>query len=306
MFSRVARLNVSRIKLGGKTGIVKETRGFLPVVVLLCGSLSAPTAFSAAPAQTPSAELSAEERGHLVEAYNRWAAGLRTLRAGGKARVGAVGEKTRVFDFSMVLSRPGSARVQGRWGSLATLFDLSGDLAGWTLYLPQDRAVVFAHDEPASAGLLLPPLEIISVLLPAGIPPRDLEVLGAVNVEGDQVRLVVPPGRGGAGSTVHRVIWVDREKGTPTRLEVRRDSQLESPILVANYEAYEGKGPEAFAVEIMVEMLESEQWARFVFETVRINSDVAANVFDIKIPKGTRKLDPEDLTPDFLPVADEQ
>ena len=293
------------IKVGSKKGFVKGTHGFLSVAVLLSGSLTAPAASPNPRPQTPSQELSAEERGHLVVAYNRWAAGLRTLRAGGKARVGAVGQKTRVFDFSMVLARPGSARLQGRWGILATLFDLSGDLAGWTLYLPRDGVVVFADDESASAGLLLPPLEIISVLLPAGIPPRDLETLGAVNVEGDLVRLVVPPGRGGAGSTLHRVIWVDRKKGTPTRVEMRRDSQLESPILVANYEKYEGKGAEAFAVEVMVEMLESEQWARFVFETVRINSELAADVFDIKIPEGTRELAPEDLPPDFLPVADE-
>lgn len=306
MSPRVARSTVFKIKVGGKKTFVKQTRWFLSVSVLVGGSIAVPAASPGAPPPTRGTELSAQERTRLVTAYNRWAAGLRTLRAGGKARVGAVGEKTRVFDFSMALARPGSARVQGRWGSLATLFDLSGDLSGWTLYLPRDQAVVFARDESSSAGLLLPPLEIISVLLPAGIPPRDLETQGAADVEGDQVRLVVPPGRGGAGSTAHRVIWVDREKGTPTRLEIRRNSQLEQPILVANYEEYEGKGAEAFAVEVMVEMPESEQWARFVFETVRINTDVASSAFDINIPEGTRRLDPEDLTPDFLPVAEDQ
>jgi hypothetical protein len=206
----------------------------------------------------------------------------------------------------MVLARPGSARLQGRWGSLATLFDLSGDNQGWTLYLPQDRTVVRARDETRTASLLLPPLEIISVLLPAGIPPRDLENRGAVTVDGDLVRMVVPPGRGGAGSSVHRVILVDRTKGVPVRLEIRRKTQLEAPVLVANYEKYEGKGAEAFAVEVSVDLIEAEPWARLVFETVRINTQVEADVFELSIPDGTLEMAPEDLTPDFLPEAEEK
>lgn len=249
-------------------------------------------------------EISSEERSRIVQAYNRWAAGLRTLRAGGKARVGAEGVKTRAFNFSMVLARPAEARLQGRWGSLATLFDLTGNDAGWTLYLPQDRAVVRTHDKTASAGLLLPPVEIISVLLPVGIPPRDLERHGAVSLDGGQVRLVVPPGRGGAGSTHHRVLWVDRETGVPSRLEIRESTQLEEPILIATYLEFEGKGNKAFPVEVHMDLSTDGQWAQFSFETIRINTEVKPSVFVASIPEGTRELDPEDLQPDFLPVEE--
>ncbi len=176
----------------------------------------------------------------------------------------------------MVLSRPSNARIQGRWGSLATLFDLSGGGDGWTLYLPRDRAVVRAPEGEASAGLLLPPTEIYTVLLPAGIPPRDLEERGAVSIEGDSLRVVVPPGRGGAGSPFHRVLWLDRRDGKPFRLEIRRESQLEAPLLVAEYEKYEGKGAEAFPVHVTVRLREDGQWARFVFQTVRINTEIVA------------------------------
>jgi hypothetical protein len=253
------------------------------------------------PATPERAEVS-----RLVEAHNRWAAALRTLRAGGRARVGADGQRARAFDFSMVLARPSNARIQGRWGSLATLFDLSGGGDGWTLYLPRDRAVVRAPEGEASAGLLLPPTEIYNVLLPAGIPPRDLDERGAVSLEGDSLRVVVPPGRGGAGSPFHRVLWLDRRDGKPYRLEIRRESQLEAPLLVAEYEKYEGKGAEAFPVHVMVRLQTDGQWARFVFETVRINADVGLATFELKVPEGTRELRPEELSPDFLPEAEDE
>ncbi len=245
------------------------------------------------------------ELDRLVETYNRWAAGLRNLKAGGRARVGAAGEPPRTFDFSMLLARPAQARIQGRWGSLATLFDLSGDPHHWTLYLPRDRAVVRTGEGAASAGLLLPPVEVISVLLPAGIPPGDLAERGAATVEGNTVRLVVPPGRGGAGSDYHRVVVLDRSDGKPLKLEFRRKSQLEPPVLIAEYTDYEGKGAEAFPFKVRVTLPGEEQWARFDFETVRLNTGVAGGLFDLRVPPGTRELAPEDLTPDFLPVAED-
>jgi hypothetical protein len=270
----------------------------LAAAVVLAAGLGAGVARAGSTVADPA------ETARLVTSYNRWAAALRTVRAGGRAQVGAEGERTRAFDFSMVLSRPAHARIQGRWGSLATLFDLSGGGNGWTLYLPRDRAVVRAPEGEASAGLLLPPTEVYTVLLPAGIPPRDLEDRGAASVEGDSLRLVIPPGRGGAGSPFHRVLWLDRTDGKPFRLEIRRESQLEAPILVADYEKYEGKGVDAFPVHVSVHLGASGQWARFVFNMVRINTDIPPSTFDLKVPEGTREIPPEDLTPDFLPEAE--
>ena len=249
--------------------------------------------------------VSDEEQAELVLGFNRWAARLRTVRAGGKARVGGEHKKTRAFQFSLVMARPGVARIQGRWGSLATLFDLSGDTAGWTLYLPQERVVVRGKETGTQASLLLPPLEILSILLPAGIPPRDLETRGAATREDGHIRLVVPPGKGNAGSAFHRVLWLDKDEKL-RRLEVREKSQLEVPILIAEYLTYEGKGEEAFPVEVAVDMVAAGQWARFSFETVKINGAVSPELFTVNVPVGTRELDPEDLNPDFLPEAEEE
>ena len=113
---------------------------------------------AAASRSDPAAPESAEVT-RLVEAHNRWAAALRTLRAGGRARVGAEGQRPRAFDFSMVLSRPSNARIQGRWGSLATLFDLSGGsfllvigLPGVLVDLPYVWPEPFAF-EPGKANM---------------------------------------------------------------------------------------------------------------------------------------------------------
>ncbi|HET9234291.1 MAG TPA: hypothetical protein VFP10_09150 [Candidatus Eisenbacteria bacterium] len=255
----------------------------------------------------PSASsLDAETRTRVVESFNRWAAAIHSLSAGGKARVGAEGEKTRVFQFSLLLSRPGNARVQGRWGGLATLFDLSGDGKGWTLYLPQDRVVVRSRPDAQSAGLLVPPRELLAVLLPTGIPPKDMDQEGAASLESGLARLVVPPGKGGAGSALHRVLWLDSESGTPRRMEIRRSSQLEAPVLIAKYEHYEEGGRFSIPGEISVEFPETSQWARFDLETTRVNTAVESKSFSINIPTGTREVPADELTPDFLPEAEDQ
>jgi hypothetical protein len=288
--------------------MVKILSGVLLATVLTANpyparSETAPAADPAVAAAAP-AELSTADRDRLVQAFNRWAAGLRTLKAGGKARVGADGETTRAFRFSLVLARPASARLQGRWGSLASLFDLSGDDGSWVLYLPQDQAMVRSGGDGESVGLLLPPREILSVLLPTGIPPRDLAERGAAVREGDRVRLVVPPGKGGAGSAFHRVLWLDPEDGKPYRVEVRGKTQLEEPILFAEYGAYEGSGPDAFPAEVAVHLREGGQWARFSFETIRLNGEVSPGLFTLNVPGGTREIQAEDVRPDFLPEAE--
>jgi len=258
------------------------------------------------PAPPSASGLDAAQRGQLIESFNRWAAGIHAISAGGKAHVGAEGEKTRVFNFSMLVARPGNARVQGRWGGLATLFDLSGDAKGWTLYLPQQRTVVRSGPGDSSAGLLIPPRELLAVLLPSGIPPRDLDRDGAASLENGLARLVVPPGTGGAGSTLHRVLWLDPKTGTPRRMEIRRETQLETPVLIAAYAHYEEGGRFEIPGQIKVEIPETSQWAEFTLETTRVNGDVAPKAFSINVPSGTKDVSPSDLTPDFLPEAEDR
>jgi hypothetical protein len=269
---------------------------------------SPPVASVRADEAAPSSALPLEsaEKNRLIESFNRWAAGIHALSAGGKAHVGAEGEKTRVFQFSLLVARPGNARVQGRWGGLATLFDLSGDANGWTLYLPQERVVVRSRPDASSAGLLIPPRELLAVLLPSGIPPRDLDRDGAASLESGLARLVVPPGTGGAGSTLHRVLWLDPKTGTPRRMEIRRASQLETPVLIAEYGRYEEGGRFAIPGRIKVEIPETSQWAEFTLETTRVNGDAPPKSFSINVPSGTRERSPSELTPDFLPEAEDR
>jgi hypothetical protein len=274
------------------------------LLVVLC--LVTARAFADDAAPPAASPLEAGQRNQLIESFNRWAAGIHALSAGGKAHVGAEGEKTRVFQFSMLVARPGNARVQGRWGGLATLFDLSGDAKGWTLYLPQQRTVVRSRPDDTSAGLLIPPRELLAVLLPSGIPPRDLERGGASSMDNGLARLVVPPGTGGAGSTLHRVLWLDPKTGTPRRMEIRRESQLESPVLIAQYARFEEGGRFQIPEQIKVEIPETSQWAEFTLETTRVNGEVAPKAFSINVPSGTKEVTPSELTPDFLPEAEDR
>jgi hypothetical protein len=194
----------------------------IALFLLALGGIPAPRAAAedtapraAAEDTAPPAALSLEpaERTRLIEAYNRWAAGIHTLRAGGKARVGAEGEKTRAFQFSLLVARPGNARVQGLLGSLATLFDLSGSSEEWTLYLPQEREVVRAGTARA-APVLFP-----ARFSPCSFPPEFRLAIWT----GREPRawigaglMVVPPGSGARGA-FHRVICSIGRHSSPPR-----------------------------------------------------------------------------------------
>lgn len=236
-----------------------------------------------------------------VERYNRWAGGLESLVAGGRARLGAAGEKERGFNLSAVLARPDRARMQGRLGHLTTVFDLAAENRGWTLFLPRERKVVRSPSGADRAGLLVPPAELIAVLLPAPVDPGLLEAGGTVVPEGREVRVVVPPAASGG---MHRVLRVEAATGRLLALELRERTQLERPVLVATYADYEGDGGSAYPRTVRVELDGGGQWARFELETARPGEEVDPRRFRILIPPGTEEIAPEALSPDFLPEVE--
>jgi hypothetical protein len=271
--------------------------------ILIAGLLAA---LAAAPAAaTEPAPPGRAAAGHLavsepeitrvVAAYNRWVAGLTTLRAGGKATVGRRDESDRVFRFALAAARPGRVRLQGRWGHMTTLFDLAATPEGWTLFLPRDRSAARSPDGNTAAGLLLAPEQLLDTLLPAPVA-RDDVADEAASHTAEGVRLVVPSG----GYPLHRVLWLDPESGLPARLEIRRETQLESVVMTARYADYAGTGPEAFARAIHIDAGPSG-WARLGFESVQVAEPIDERRFTILLPPGTREIAVESLDPEFLP-----
>jgi hypothetical protein len=247
-------------------------------------------------------EPSPEEVGALLGLHNRWAAGLRTVRGGGDARVGAEGEKERGFRFALALAAPDRLRFQGRLGNLASIFDLSTSPEGVVFYLPREREVVRSGDPEASLGLLLPPLDLLRAVLPVGIPPADVFSDGDVTRVDGWVRLVVPPGKGGAGSPFHRVLFLDPETGRPGRVEIRGESQLEPSLLVTVYGDYSPEDP--FPGSIRVDLDHGAQWLELAFESVTLGEEIDPRRFRILVPEGTREILPDDVDPGFLPESD--
>jgi hypothetical protein len=249
---------------------------------------------------SPPEALSPDRLARVVDRYNAWAASISTLTGGGEAVLGAPGEKDRTFRFSLVLSRPGHVRLQGRWGNLTTLFDLAATPEGWTLLLPRERKVVRSPDGDAGAGLLLSPRDIFACAMPEPVSLEDLRGRGAHAAGGDAVRLVVPPAPGSA--ELHRVLSVDPSSGIIQRLEVRRESLLEEPLLVAVYTDFEDAGPAAFPRSITVTTPE-RGWARFTFDSAALNESVDPRRFRILVPRGATTVRAEDVDPGFLPEA---
>ena len=249
-------------------------------------------------------EMARNDAAALIAKHNRWAAGLRSVRGGGDARVGGEGEKDRGFRFSLALAAPDRIRLQGRVGNLATVFDLAASPDGVVFYLPREQEVVRSGDPEASLGMLLPPLDLLRAVLPAGIPPADVFSAGDASRDGDTVRLVVPPGSGGAGSPFHRVLWLDPETGRPRRVEIRKESQLEPSLLVAEFADYGAGEGGAFPRSVRVDLDAGTQWLTFAFSSVTLGEEIDARRFRVLVPEGTREVTPMDVDPAFLPETD--
>ena len=183
--------------------------------------------------------------------------------------------------------------MQGRFGAAAQIFDLSHDGQEWTLYLPQARQVV-RGDASTPAIELINPTDYIDALMPGLIPLGDGNPETVVEEYRGGVRISVPPGSG----TFHRVLELDSRTGVLTRLEIRRESRLEEPLLTATYSQYEGGFPRRIRVE------RQGAWA-----TMEVRSYKACEVLDprrfrIRIPHGTEEIPVEYLGYEFLPQVE--
>jgi len=262
-------------------------------IALFLASMAFPV-FAQAPV-TPQAPAGTDA---AVAAYNAWARAARSLRSGGKAVVGAPDEHERTFRFALVLAAPDQVRLQGRWGNLTTLFDLAAQGDTWTLHLPRERKVVHSDNAWDRAGLLLPPREITAALLPRPLDPARLRDSGAVAREGNRVRVVMPPR--GPGD-VHRVLWLDAATGLPDRVEVRRATQLEEPVMTVRYRDYRRFGDALFPAH--VDVRSTGGWAVLDFESVKLGESLDPRRFTILLPPGTREVPLSEVDPGFLPEA---
>jgi len=273
----------------GRTGLRRGGLGVLAALAVLAGLMPGVPVVLAKPA----APLSDDA---VVAAYNAWAGRVSSLRSGGKAVLGAPDQSDRVFRFALVLARPDLVRLQGRWGNLTTLFDLAARGDAWTLLLPREHKVARSTDAWDRAGLLLPPREVTAAVLPRTIDPVHLRANGAVAREAGRLRVVVPPRDAGE---VHRVLWLDVVTGLPHRMDVRRTSQLETPIMTAAYTGYREWGKVFFPARI--EVRSTGGWATLEFETVKLGEAADPRRFTILVPPGTREVALETLDPGFLP-----
>jgi len=273
----------------------------LIVLIAMATPIAAPTVVAGAPSPAAVAEAPASDAEALraIAAYNRWAGGLSTLRAGGKATLGGKGLKERAFRLALVLARPERLRLQGRWGNLTTLFDLAADAGGWTLFLPREHRVVRSSQDDATAGMILPPANIAAAVFPSPVSLERLRRDGAFARDARGLRVVIPPGD---AESIHRVLWLDPATGGVRRLEVRRESQLEAPLLRVDYEDYRGEGATRFPRRVMLRS--GEAWGRFEFSSIKLNETLDARRFRIHVPRGTEAMALDDLTPDFLPEAE--
>jgi hypothetical protein len=230
--------------------------------------------------------------------YNLWAHSLETIRGGGKAKLAFVEDKTRSFRFALALERPLRLRLQGRLGPTAAVFDLGTTGELWTLYLPQQREVVRGTRE-STAGPLGTPQDMALALLPEPIHIEGLRVDGAVSREGSFLRVVAPPG---LGSPYHRVLLINSSTGLPSKIVLRKQTQLEDPILTVQLSDYKEHDGVWFPSHVHMEA--SELWGTLEFTSVRLNEQLDPRRFNVRVPAGVTEIDAHSLDSGFLPVED--
>lgn len=246
-----------------------------------------------AQAQDPAGQ--AANNRHIIR-YNDWVEGIQCFTGGGKARVGAEGQKDRAFRFSLAVQRPGQFRMQGRFGAMAQIFDLSHNSEQWTLYLPQARQVVTGATSESSLDFLNP-TDYLQALMPAPIP---VGRTGTVTHQGTSIQVSCPPDS--STSPFHRVVDIDVATGFPKRMEIRESTRLEQPLIVVTYSDFDKK--HSFPKVIRVER--EGAWAKMEFNNWKNRDALDPRRFRINVPHGTEELPPESLGFDFLPVAEDE
>ncbi len=243
----------------------------------------------------------------LAAVVNRRALSLRTVRGSGDLRIRVPESgKFRKLDVSLVARRPDQLRMRGRVGALASVFDFLADRDTLMLYLPRERAVI-VQDVSESRGLpLLASRELVLALLQE---PLDV---GAVRLRGSFRRI------GDGYEVVH---WSLDDHGSRTTRRLVFDSEglrllhqsIEHETVAGEkrraditYSRHVWTGAQWFPGEVRMEPGEGGEGLELRFLGFESNPSVDPALFSMPLPPGTRRIDPDELTDDFLGEAPEE
>jgi len=249
----------------------------------------------------PSSELTPDS---LIAIVNRQALATGSVKGSGNLRVATPDYPNgRQLDMSLVAQRPDRVRIRGRVGILASIFDFSADTDSLRLYLPREGVVATQANRPGSESLsLVASPELVAAILPSPITRSSSGSWPDVEpVPGGWIVSLLR-GEGDSAQTVRR--FYDGERLRLLSVTVRpADSPEADPIVRINYDHHAWTGQSWFPGTISMELPTESRRVTLTFETFEPNPVLSPKLFQMSVPPGTRRLDPEDLQDDFLRSA---
>lgn len=249
----------------------------------------------------PSSDLAPDS---LIAIVNRQAVATGSVKGSGSLRVATPEYPNgRQLDMSLVAQRPDRVRIRGRVGILASIFDFSADTDSLRLYLPREGVMAAQANRPGSEALsLVASPELVAAILP---PPITRSLSGSwpdvEQVPGGWI-VSLPRGEGDLAQTVRR--FYDGERLRLLSVTVRpSDSPEAEPIVRIIYDHHAWTGQSWFPGSIAMELPAESRRVTLSFETFEPNPVLSPTLFQMSVPPGTRRLDPEDLQDDFLRSA---
>jgi hypothetical protein len=287
----------------GSWGFLRALRRalFTLAIVLLPGATTGCAVF-APPREGPDYGAVGLAPDSLLALLNRQAVSLGAVRGSGDLRVWTpTFPNGRSVDVSLIARRPESVRVRGRVGILASIFDFVADADSLRLYLPRESALVAVPNEPGGRALsIVASRELVEALLPA-LPVPDSDGTEPVVTRTEEGYEVLRWSTDADGRRWTRRLLYEPERLRLVSAEIRRaDDPTGPPEAVVRYAAHRWTGHAWFPGRLSLELPREKQGLELRFDSFEPNPPIDPALFALTVPRGTRRVTPDELTDDFL------
>lgn len=213
---------------------------------------------------------------------------LRSLRGAAELELRAgSGAPPRRLQVSLVARRPAEARLRGRFGILATLFDFRVSADSLELYLPRDgMSVAGPRGEWISSPF--PGAErLVDLLLPGPLPESAGDPgLWRRTPTGWEVSLIAPDGAG-------RRLTFEADALRLVRQQLLEPNGSPRPDLDVIYSRHRKAGGIWYPERIRVAATRRPERCELRFSSSVLNGDLPGALFHLDVPEGARRVPPD-------------
>lgn len=238
--------------------------------------------------------VTARQADSLAALVRRQGANLYSIRGSGDLFLRETPDShPRKLGVQLAVRRTGEARLRGRYGVLATIFDLRVAADTLELYFPRDGVLVSGPLTRWRQAPFPGAGQLVELLLPRLPAATDSAADWRAGDDGWTLtrRQVSAP-----GETLEC-----RQTYEPKRLRLVRQvfeghGPGAAPPLVVNYDRHRWTGTGWFAEVVGVRAVGQPESCELRFASSSLNGEIPAAVFQLLIPADARRVEPEELS----------